>query len=195
VIVNSAPELIERGAFVKELLADGGSLLVVCGLGFVGSDVAAAGDRPLNFYIHGAMGSAASVGLGLALARKDRRVLVLTGDGELMMNVGALATIAAQRPVNLAIVVLDNERLGATGSQRSLTSHGADIAGIARACGFADATTVRSWTQVPDAIKRARTGEGPFLAVIKVTRERVPAAVPLWDGVELKARFRSALRD
>ena len=73
-------------------------------------DVAAAGDRPLNFHINGAMGAAASTGLGLALARPDRRVLVVTGDGELMMNIGALATIAAQRPRNLAIVVFDNER-------------------------------------------------------------------------------------
>lgn len=191
--MNDKSQLIERGAFVKELLSDPESLLIVCGLGFVGSDVAAAGDRPLNFYIHGAMGAAASVGLGLALARRDRRVLVLTGDGELMMNVGALATIGAQRPDNLAIVVLDNERLGATGSQLSLTSHGVDIAGIARASGFPDAVTVRSWDQAPQTIKRVRTGEGPFLAVIKVSRERVRAAVPVWDGVELKARFRKAL--
>ena len=191
--MDNVPGLIERGAFVKELLVDPGPLLVVCGLGFVGSDVAAAGDRPLNFYIHGAMGSAASLGLGLALARKDRRVLVLTGDGELMMNVGALATIAAQQPSNLAIVVLDNERLGATGSQRSLTSHGVDIAGIARASGFPDAITVRSRQEVPDAINRLRTGQTPFLAVVKVSRERVRAVVPVWDGVELKARFRRTL--
>jgi thiamine pyrophosphate-dependent acetolactate synthase large subunit-like protein len=194
-IVDAAPALIERGPFVKRLLADPGSLLVVCGLGFAGSDAAAAGDRALNFYIHGAMGSAAGVGLGLALARPDRRVLVLTGDGELMMNVGALSTIAAQRPANLAIIVLDNERLGATGLQRSLTSHGADIAGIALASGFRDAVTVRSADQVPEAIARARSGEGPFLAVVKVNRERVRAAVRLWDGVELKARFRRALAD
>jgi len=191
--MDDEPRLIERGPFVKELLADPGPLLIVCGLGYVSSDVAVAGDRPLNFYIHGAMGAAASMGLGVALARKDRRVLVLTGDGELMMNIGSLSTIAAQRPSNLAIVVLDNERLGATGSQRSLTSHGVDIAGIARASGFPDAITVRSSQEVPDAIKRIRTGEGPFLAVVKISRERVHAAVPLWDGVELKARFRKAL--
>lgn len=191
--MDNLPELIERGSFVKQLLVDPGPLLVVCGLGFVGSDVAAAGDRPLNFYIHGAMGTAASLGLGLALARKERRVLALTGDGELMMNVGALATIAAQQPRNLAIVVLDNERLGATGSQRSLTAHGVDIAGIARASGFSDAITVRSREEVPDAIKRLRTEKGPFLAVVKVSRERVRAAVPIWDGVELKARFRNSV--
>ena len=191
--MSNPPELIERGIFVKQLLADPGAMLIVCGLGFVGSDVAAAGDRPLNFYIHGVMGAAASVGLGLALARKDRRVLVVTGDGELMMNIGSLATIAAQRPTNLSIVVLDNERLGATGSQLSLTSHGVDIAGIARASGFPDAITVRSPDEAPNAIKRIRSGDGPFLAVVKVSRERVRAAVPLWDGVELKARFRKAL--
>jgi thiamine pyrophosphate-dependent acetolactate synthase large subunit-like protein len=186
------PQLIDRGAFVKELLSDPGQLMVVCGLGYAGSDVALAGDRALNFYIHGAMGAAASMGLGLALARKDRRVLVITGDGELMMNVGALATIAAQRPTNLAIVVLDNERLGATGAQRSLTSHGVDLAGIARASGFPDAVTVRLQAETAKAISRIRKDEGPFLAVVKVNRERVKATVPIWDGVELKVRFRKA---
>jgi thiamine pyrophosphate-dependent acetolactate synthase large subunit-like protein len=184
---------IERGAFIKELLADPGPLLVVCGLGLVSMDVAAAGDRPLNFHINGAMGAAASTGLGLALARPDRQVLVVTGDGELMMNVGALATIAAQRPRNLAIVVLDNEHLGATGFQRSLTGHGADIAGIAKASGFPDAITIRSKAEIAAAIKRVRSGEGPFLAVVKIGNERPRGAMPPWDGVELKTRFRKAL--
>jgi thiamine pyrophosphate-dependent acetolactate synthase large subunit-like protein len=187
------PEQIERGPFIKELLVDPGPLLIVCGLGFAGMDVIAAGDRPLNFHINGAMGAAASTGLGLALARPDRRVLVVTGDGELMMNAGALATIATQRPRNLAIVVLDNERLGATGYQRSVTAHGVDIAGIARASGFVNTMSVRSRDDVPAAIQQLRSGEGPVLALVKVGSKHTRAAMPLWDGVELKARFRKAL--
>ena len=184
---------IERSAFIKELLVDSGPLLIVCGLGLAGMDVAAAGDRPLNFHINGAMGAAASTGLGLALARPDRRILVVTGDGELMMNIGSLATIAAQRPHNLAIVVLDNEHLGATGFQRSLTGYGADIAGIAKASGFPDAITIRSKDEIPAAIKRVRSGDGPFLAVVKIGNQRTRGAMPPWDGVELKTRFRKAL--
>src|SRR5579862_6813274 len=104
--------MLERRKLVKDLLADRGDLMVVCGLGSPTYDVAAAGDHPLNLYLWGAMGGAAMIGLGLALARPDRRVAVLTGDGEALMGLGSLATIGVKQPANLAIVVLDNQHYG-----------------------------------------------------------------------------------
>ncbi len=134
---------LRRREVAARLLADPGDLLVVAGLGSTAWDVTAAGDRPLNFPLWGAMGGAAMVGLGLALAQPQRRVLVITGDGELLMGIGSLATIAVQRPPNLAIVVFDNERYGETGMQATHTAHGVDLAGVAAACGFPLTGTVR----------------------------------------------------
>src|SRR4051812_17752364 len=94
---------LDRRAVVRELLADRGDLLVVSGLGSPTYDVHAAGDHPGNFYLWGAMGGAALIGLGLALAQPERRVLVITGDGEQLMGLGGLATIAIANPRNLAI--------------------------------------------------------------------------------------------
>ena len=111
---------LDRRAVAAALLRDPGDLLVVTGLGAPTYDAAAAGERPLNFYLWGAMGGAAMVGLGLALAQPRRRVLVLTGDGEMLMGMGALATIAAAGAPNLAIAVLDNARYGETGGSRAI---------------------------------------------------------------------------
>ena len=134
--------MMERRVFVQALLADRGNLAVVCGLGSPTYDVAAAGDHPLNLYMWGAMGGAAMIGLGLALARPDRRIAVLTGDGEALMGLGSLATIGVKQPANLAIVVLDNRHYGETGMQPSHTMAGIDLVGVARACKFPDARAV-----------------------------------------------------
>src|SRR5882757_6045291 len=125
-----------RRDVVAQILADRGDILVVTGLGSPTYDCAAAGDHPLNFYLWGAMGSAVTVGLGLAMAQPKRRVLVITGDGELLMGLGALATVGAKKPGNLAIAVIDNEHYGETGMQRTHTSAGVDLAGIAHSAGF-----------------------------------------------------------
>src|SRR2546430_13725474 len=98
--------MLERPAFGKELLAGRGGLLVVCGLGSPTYDVAAARDHPLNLYLWGAMGGAAMIGLGLALARPDRRVAVLTGDGEALMGLSRLGHLRGQQHAHLAIVLL-----------------------------------------------------------------------------------------
>ena len=134
---------LDRREVVATLLRDPGDLLVVTGLGAATYDAGAAGDRPLNFYLWGAMGGAAMIGLGLALAQPDRRVLVLTGDGEMLMGMGSLATIAAAGAPNLAIAVLDNARYGETGSQRSHTGLTTDLAAVAAACGWHATTTAR----------------------------------------------------
>ncbi len=191
---------LHRRQVVKALLADRGEalsgrgdLLVVAGLGAPAWDCAAAGDHPLTFSLWGGMGLAAMTGLGLALARPDRRVLVVTGDGEMLMGLGSLATIAVQAPPNLAVVVLDNERYGETGMQPTHTAHGVDLAAVAAACGFPQTITVTEEAGLGpllDAVLRAR---GPVFAVVKVGAEKLPLVVPPRDGVVLKDRFRSAL--
>ena len=141
---------LERRTVVAALLKDRGTLLVVTGLGSSAWDVAAVEDNPLDFPLWGAMGGATMIGFGLALAQPTRRVLVITGDGDLMMGIGSLATIGAQKPDNLSIALLDNERHGETGMQRGLTASGIDIAGIARACGTFDFRFIFAETLLAD---------------------------------------------
>lgn len=178
---------------VKRLLADRGDLLVVSGLGSPTYDVAAAGEDDRNFYLWGAMGSAALIGLGLAVAQPTRRVLVITGDGELLMGLGGLATIGVQRPPNLAIVVLDNERYGETGMQRSHTADGVDLAAVAQGAGFPATATVTDESDVDRIAQDIRSGSGPMLVVLKVEAGEAARVLPSRDGVEVKNRFRRAL--
>jgi thiamine pyrophosphate-dependent acetolactate synthase large subunit-like protein len=184
---------LPRRATVARILADRGDMLVVTGLGSPTYDCAAAGDHPLNFYLWGAMGSAVTVGLGLALAQPKRRVLVITGDGEMLMGLGALATAGAKKPDNLAVVVVDNERYGETGMQPTHTSAGVDLAGVAQSSGFRRTVTVRRTGELDDAVPLLRTAKGPVLVVLKVSSARDPLVLPPWDGALLKSRFRQAL--
>jgi thiamine pyrophosphate-dependent acetolactate synthase large subunit-like protein len=189
---------LRRRAVAAALLADRGNLLVVAGLGSAAWDVTAAGDCFLNFPLWGAMGGAAMIGLGLALAQPERRVLVLTGDGEMLMGLGSLATIAVQRPANLAVVVLDNERYGETGMQATHTAptdagQGVDLAAIAAAAGFATTATIRDQAELDAALPVIRTTPGPLFHSIKVRAETLPFALPPRDGALLKDRFRAAL--
>jgi thiamine pyrophosphate-dependent acetolactate synthase large subunit-like protein len=186
-------ELLRRRELVAQLLADRGDLLVVTGLGSTTYDCGAAGDHPLNFYLWGAMGSAVTVGLGLALAQPQRRVLVITGDGEMLMGLGALATVAVKRPANLAVAVIDNERYGETGMQQTHTASGIDLAGMAAKAGFPITATVATEQQVPDAIAALRTAAGPVFVAFKVSADRNPLVLPPRDGAYLKHRFREAL--
>jgi thiamine pyrophosphate-dependent acetolactate synthase large subunit-like protein len=135
-------KLLRRRDVVAKLLEDRGDMMVIAGLGAPAWDITAAGDHDLNFPMWGAMGGAAMIGLGLALAQPKKKVLVITGDGEMLMGLGSLATIAVQKPRNLYIVVLDNEHYGETGMQETHTGHGVDLAGMAKAAGFAHARNV-----------------------------------------------------
>ena len=185
--------LLERRAVVRTLLAERDGLVVVTGLGSPSYDVMAAGDHELNYYLWGAMGSAATVGLGLAIAQPERPVLVITGDGELLMGIGALATIGVQQPANLTIAVLDNERYAETGGQHSHTAAGVRIDGIAAACGFAWTTAVTEMAGVEDVRRRVGGQAGPGLAVCKVQPADLPRVLPPIDAVHVKHRLRSAL--
>ncbi|MFH1763072.1 MAG: thiamine pyrophosphate-dependent enzyme [Gemmatimonadota bacterium] len=184
---------LERRAVVAALLEGRGDLLVVAGLGSTAWDCTAAGDHPLTFPLWGGMGQAAMTGLGLALALPDRRVLVVTGDGELLMGMGSLATIAVQRPRSLTIVVLDNGRYGETGMQESHTAHGVDLAAVASACGFPRTSVIRRMEEVTELRRAIHDDAGPKLAVVKVLLKKAPLALPPRDGVALKVRFRGAL--
>jgi thiamine pyrophosphate-dependent acetolactate synthase large subunit-like protein len=184
---------LDRRDVVARLLADRGELLVVAGLGAPAWDCTAAGDHPLTFPLWGGMGAAAMIGLGLALAQPERRVLVITGDGEMLMGLGSLATIGVQAPGNLAIVVLDNERYGETGMQATATAHGVDLAAAAAACRFRRAAVVRTGAELAGALAPIRTERGPLLYQVKVRADRLPLALPPREGTHLKNRFREAL--
>jgi thiamine pyrophosphate-dependent acetolactate synthase large subunit-like protein len=182
---------LDRRAVVATLLDDPGELLVVTGLGAATYDAGAAGDRALNFYLWGAMGGAAMVGLGLALAQPRRRVLVLTGDGDMLMGLGSLATIAAAGAANLAIAVLDNAVFGETGAQASHTGLGTDLAAVAAACGWPVTATARSMDEVVALHPRLRNER--LFAVIRISPAEAPRHLPPRDGAYLTDRFRRAL--
>ncbi|TSA17567.1 MAG: aldehyde dehydrogenase [Betaproteobacteria bacterium] len=184
---------LRRREVVETLLAGRGDALVVAGLGAPSWDITHAGDHALNFPLWGAMGGAAMVGLGLALAQPKKRVLVITGDGEMLMGLGSLATIAVQRPRNLAIVVLDNERYGETGMQETHTAHGVDLAGMARAAGIAQTLRVNTPAGVSRLKRLIYAGKGALFAQVKVDAEKLPLVLPPRDGALLKNRFRAAL--
>ena len=184
---------LHRRDVVSALLSQRKDLLVVAGLGSTAWDCTAAGDSPLTFPLWGAMGQAAMIGLGLALAQPARRVLVLTGDGEMLMGLGSLATIGVQKPANLSIVVIDNERYGETGMQATHTASGVDLAAIALAAGFKTSATISAHRQIAGLNPLIRHSPGPHFAAVKVLAEKIPLVLPPREGALLKARFRRAL--
>lgn len=186
--------VMDRRAAVARLLAARDGALVVTGLGSPSYDVHAAGDRPDNCYLWGAMGGAALTGLGLAQARPDRRVMVITGDGEMLMALGALATIAVAAPRNLDIIVLDNQHFGETGMQSSHTGRGIALDRMAAAAGFAETGALRELAEVDAlALRLQRPAAGPRLFVLKIRAENLPRSLPPRDGVFVKNRFRAHL--
>ena len=190
---SHAPALSRRDA-VKTLLAERDNILVVSGLGSPTYDVHAAGDREDNYYLWGAMGGAALVGLGLAQAQPTKTVLVITGDGEQLMAFGSLATIAVAKPRNLVVVVVDNGHFGETGMQRSHTGHGLNLAEVAASCGFVQTATLTRIDEVEQLRQEvASEGGGPRLFVIKVAAEIPPRSLPPRDAIFIKNRFRASL--
>lgn len=184
---------LDRRTVVARILRDRGDALLVTGLGSTTWDAAAVGDHANNFYLWGAMGGAAMVGLGLALAQPQRRVLVITGDGEQLMGLGGIATIAVQQPANLSLVVIDNESYGETGMQETHTRHAVDLAGIAAAAGFAHSATVYNHDELEASVPVIYQKTGPIFTVVKVTTTPVATVLPPRDGAYLKNRFRQSL--
>src|SRR6188768_1384469 len=185
--------LLHRRDVVNELLRERGELLVIAGLGAPNWDVSAAGDHANNFPLWGAMGAASMMGLGLALAQPKRKVLVITGDGEMLMSIGSLATVAVEKPANLTIAVLDNERFGETGMQKTHTASGVDLAAMALAAGIRTSQTVRTMDQVSEIRDLVHQGKEPVFALVKINPEALVFTLPPADGVILTTRFRQSV--
>jgi thiamine pyrophosphate-dependent acetolactate synthase large subunit-like protein len=183
---------MKRGEAIRRLVGLLDKEPVLANLGKNTYDLFAAGDRPQNFYTWGAMGTVSSVGLGLAAARPDLRVIVLDGDGSLLMNLGSLATIAAVRPKNLVHVVCDTGTYETTGGQASYTAGPADLAAIGRGAGIARVERVDELDALERAVRRSLAEPGPWLIVAKMegtaTTARVPRR-PIYD----KYRFIEAI--
>jgi thiamine pyrophosphate-dependent acetolactate synthase large subunit-like protein len=192
--MHATKPLLDRRAAVAALLRDPDDLVVITGLGTASYDAFAAGDRDGNYYLWGAMGSAALVGLGVAQAQPNRCVVVITGDGEQLMGLGGLATIALAKPKNLSVVILDNQHFGETGMQPSHTAHGLNLAEVATACGFFGARTITDMVAV-EALRSElhRTAPGPRLFVLKVKAEELQRRLPPRDAIYLKRRLRTFL--
>jgi phosphonopyruvate decarboxylase len=190
---NARSQRVSRRAFVARLLAATPDALVVTGLGSAAYDVFAAGDRDRNYYLWGAMGGAASIGLGLALAQPAQSVVVITGDGEQLMGIGSLGTIAVKQPKNLTIVVLDNGHFGETGMQRSHTSLGTDLVAVARGFGIEEAFSTGSLERCDELAQRIVARAGTVFAQVFIEADEPPRALPPRDGPYIKNRFRAAL--
>ena len=190
-----APQFIlDRRDAVPALIGRHEDFLVVSGLAGTSRDVAAlTGDGAHTYTMAGAMGGASMIGLGLALARPDRRVLVVTGDGELLMNVGALATIAVVNPANLAIVCVDNGHYGETGYQKSHTSLGVDLEKIAAGSGIKATRTIASQEEIAGGARLLREGNGTAFVVLRVKPTDPPAFKRNMDPSACRNRFRAAL--
>lgn len=184
---------LNRREVVAALLKDRGELLVVSGLGSPSYDVMAAGDHDRNHYLWAAMGSAATIGLGLAMAEPGTSVLVITGDGEMLMGIGALATIAVQAPSNLTIAVLDNGQYGETGQQQSHSGLGIELEQVAASMKFGWTSRIADMADVEDLRQRIHVRNALGLAAISIDTAEVERVLPSRDGTYIKNRVRAAL--
>jgi thiamine pyrophosphate-dependent acetolactate synthase large subunit-like protein len=190
----SKANLLDRRQVVGSLLANRKDAIAVGGLGASTYDIAAAGDHDRNFYLWGAMGGAVMIGLGLALAQSDLPVVVITGDGEMLMGMGSLATVGLQTPKNLSIVVLDNEVYGETGGQASHTAATVDLVGVARSCGIADARTLATMSEIEAfASSMQDVASGPRFASVKIDSANLERVLSSRDGQYTVTRIRGAL--
>lgn len=190
----SKANLLDRRAVVSSLLADRKQAIAVGGLGASTYDIAAAGDHDRNLYLWGAMGGAVMIGLGIALAQPKLPVVVITGDGEMLMGMGSLATVGLQKPANLTIVVLDNEIYGETGGQASHTAAAADLVGVAKSCGIANARAISTMAEIEAyALEMQDVASGPRFASIKIDSANLERVLSSRDGTFIVNRIRGSL--
>ena len=190
----SKANLLDRRAVVSGLLANRKDAIVVGGLGASTYDMAAAGDHDRNFYLWGAMGGAVMIGLGVALAQPKLPVVVITGDGEMLMGMGSLATVGLQKPANLTIIVLDNEAYGETGGQVSHTASAADLVGVAKACGISDTRAMTTMAEVEAFVPSLQNvSSGPRFASVKIDGANLERVLSSRDANYIVNRIRGAL--
>jgi thiamine pyrophosphate-dependent acetolactate synthase large subunit-like protein len=190
----SKANLLERRSVVSALLEGRKDAIVVGGLGASTYDIAAAGDHDRNFYLWGAMGGAVMIGLGVALAQPKLPVVVITGDGEMLMGMGSLATVGLQQPKNLTIIVLDNEVYGETGGQASHTGTNADLVAVAKACGIANALAMATMAEIEMFARSMQDiSSGPRFVSIKIDSANLERVLASRDGTFIVNRIRGAL--
>jgi len=190
----SKANLLERRTVVSTLLRERKDAIVIGGLGASTYDIAASGDHDRNFYLWGAMGGAVMIGLGVALAQPQLPVMVITGDGEMLMGMGSLATVGLQQPKNLTIVVLDNEVYGETGGQASHTASHTDLVGVAKSCGIKDARHLATMAEIEAfAAAMQNPSGGPRFASIKIDSANLERVLASRDGTYIVNRIRGAL--
>jgi phosphonopyruvate decarboxylase len=187
--------VLDRKEVIPRLIQNADEYLIVTGLAGTARDVASlCGAEGANYYtMAGAMGGAVAMGLGLALAQPDKRVLVVTGDGELLMNVGALATVAVMNPPNLGIICVDNGHYGETGNQVSHTGHTTDLGVMASGAGIKQVRTVADESQIDDAAAMVKGGNATFFVHLKVNDGPPPVIKRSLDANYTKTVFRKAL--
>jgi thiamine pyrophosphate-dependent acetolactate synthase large subunit-like protein len=190
----SKANLLDRRAVVSELLRNRNGAFAVGGLGASTYDIAAAGDHDRNFYLWGGMGGAVMIGLGLALAQPTLPVVVITGDGEMLMGMGSLATVGLQQPKNLSIIVLDNEAYGETGGQSSHTGGPADLVGVAKACGIGDSRAISTMAEVEAFSSTLQdVTAGPRFASAKIDGANLERVLSSRDGTYIVNRIRGSV--
>ena len=188
------PGMLHRRDVVDALLSRrSDDTLVIAGLGQCTYDITAVSPNPRNFGLLGAMGLAVPIGIGLATAQPGKRVIVITGDGEMLMGLGSLATVANLQIRNLAIVILDNERFGETGGQPTPTAGPTNLSAMAAAAGIPVTGMVTEDAQVPAMVKSMYEAAGPVFYTVKILFESLPMGSPELDGVRLKDKFRDAV--
>lgn len=186
--------ILDRRTAVPALIGRHEDFLFVTGLAGTARDIAALTRDGAHIYtMAGAMGGAVMIGLGLALARPDKRVLAVTGDGELLMNIGALATVAILNPANFAVVCVDNGHYGETGWQRSHTSLGVDLERMAAGAGIKRTRTVGAEADLAEGARLLREGNGTAFVLLKVAPTEPPAFKRNFDLAACRERFRVAL--
>jgi thiamine pyrophosphate-dependent acetolactate synthase large subunit-like protein len=183
---------VDRATATRLLVSRLTDEVVVSNLGQATRDLQGHGDRPLNCYTFGSMGQCSSIGLGIALARPDVRVICLDGDGSLLMNLGSLCTIATLRPRNFALVIWDNEVHMTTGGQPTATAFRSNFAGLARGAGIEQVIEPRDEADLVAAYARMLSGDGPFVVPVKIAKTQAEGRFER-DVVGYARRFRQAL--
>jgi thiamine pyrophosphate-dependent acetolactate synthase large subunit-like protein len=190
----SKANLLERRSVVSALLEGRKDAIAVGGLGASTYDIAAVGDHDRNFYLWGAMGGAVMIALGVALAQPELPVIVITGDGEMLMGMGSLATVGLQQPKNLTIIVLDNEVYGETGGQASHTGANTDLVGVAKACGIKAACSLATMAEIEAfAAEIQDISAGPRFANVKIDSANLERVLASRDGTFIVNRIRGSL--